>query len=37
MTANAAFLDGLSDDKVELYLKSHVEALGNNDKKPVIV
>ncbi len=36
MTANAAFLDGLGDDKVELYLKSHVEALGT-EKKTVIV
>ena len=27
MTKNAAFLDGLSDEKVEIYLKNHVESL----------
>lgn len=36
LKANAAFLDGLGDDKVELFLKSNVESLGG-DKKTVIV
>lgn len=33
MTNNAAFLDGLPDEKVELYLKNHVESLEGGKQK----